>query len=198
MAGDRGRYESLRKAIPSAAWLQYIAKRVPALFSQSFVDALQKRPMLARQWDNPGGPKLRPHSEGPPCPDDYAGQQGRPVTGDAFPPNCETASMAASKTVRWGARNLTVPAIAHAIYTFSNADKPVVEQTGLEGAFDFMVELTRLEFNGAGAAGPDAAPSPAGTAFVNAMREQFGLKLVATKAPVRIFVVDHVERPSEN
>jgi bla regulator protein blaR1 len=160
----------------------------------------REMPVFALTLAHPGkpGPKLRPHSEGPPCPDGFAGIQERPVTGDVFPPNCETVSMVALKTVRWGARDLTMPAAANAIYTFSNADKPVVDQTGLEGRFDFVVELTRQEFNGAGASGADAAPPPAGTAFVNAMREQLGLKLISTKAPVRILVVDHVERPSEN
>jgi uncharacterized protein (TIGR03435 family) len=32
----------------------------------------------------------------------------------------------------------------------------------------------------------------------NAIQEQLGLKLVATKAPVDVLVVDHVEKPSAN
>jgi uncharacterized protein (TIGR03435 family) len=34
--------------------------------------------------------------------------------------------------------------------------------------------------------------------FVEALRQQLGLKLVRTKAPVRTLVIDHVELPSEN
>jgi len=30
------------------------------------------------------------------------------------------------------------------------------------------------------------------------VKNQLGLKLEATKAPVRVLVVDHLERPSEN
>jgi len=52
---------------------------------------------------------------------------------------------------------------------------------------------------------PDAPPGAAapsdefgGTPFVEALREQLGLKLVRTKAPVRTLVIDHVELPSEN
>ena len=157
-------------------------------------------PVLAVTLVHPGktAPKLRPHSEGPPCPDEYTG--ARPTGADeAFPPDCEIAGMTLAKTVRWGSRNLTMPSIANAVYEFSRADKPVVDQTGLNGRFDFMVEITREEYRGSGTSSPDVpAAAPPGTAFVNAMREQLGLKLASTKAPVRIFVVDHVERPSEN
>jgi uncharacterized protein (TIGR03435 family) len=34
--------------------------------------------------------------------------------------------------------------------------------------------------------------------FLNAVREQLGLRLVPSKGAVRTLVVDHVERPSEN
>ena len=34
--------------------------------------------------------------------------------------------------------------------------------------------------------------------FVTAVEDQLGLKLVKQKMPVQLFVIDHVERPSEN
>ena len=39
----------------------------------------------------------------------------------------------------------------------------------------------------------DAAPN-----LLTAINQQLGLKLVATKAPVDVIVIDHVERPSAN
>jgi uncharacterized protein (TIGR03435 family) len=42
----------------------------------------------------------------------------------------------------------------------------------------------------------DKADAPPG--LFTAMPEQLGLKLDATKAPVDVFVVDHVEKPSDN
>jgi uncharacterized protein (TIGR03435 family) len=37
-----------------------------------------------------------------------------------------------------------------------------------------------------------------GTSFIEAVREQLGMKLEATRGPVQVLVVDKVERPSEN
>ena len=34
--------------------------------------------------------------------------------------------------------------------------------------------------------------------LTTAIEEQLGLRLVSTKAPLEVLVIDHVERPSEN
>ena len=76
---------------------------------------------------------------------------------------------------------------------FSNAngvDRPVIDQTGLTGHYDFTLEWSNslrgepLDSN---------APS-----IFTAMSEQLGLKLVPQKAPVEIFVIDGAELPTEN
>lgn len=69
-------------------------------------------------------------------------------------------------------------------------EKPVVDQTGLAGRFDFRLKWT-----------PDDAPSSdpnAPPGFFTAIQEQLGLKLEAVKAPVDVLVIDKVERPSAN
>ena len=42
----------------------------------------------------------------------------------------------------------------------------------------------------------ESDPNP--VTFMDAVRVQLGLKLQATKSPLRILVIDHIERPSEN
>jgi uncharacterized protein (TIGR03435 family) len=78
-------------------------------------------------------------------------------------------------------------------------DRPVVDQTGLEGRFDFELNWTPddSQFQSFGVRIPppgDNAPPP----LYTAIQEQIGLKLDATKAPADVLVIDHVEKPSEN
>jgi uncharacterized protein (TIGR03435 family) len=68
--------------------------------------------------------------------------------------------------------------------------RPVVDQTGLTGRYDFSLRYTYNEMRNTD---PDAPPE-----IFTAIQEQLGLKLEPMKAPVDVSVIDHVERPSEN
>jgi bla regulator protein blaR1 len=72
--------------------------------------------------------------------------------------------------------------------------RAVVDQTGLTGAYDFTLTWSEQMAapNGGEESGADA-PS-----LFTAVQEQLGLKLVPTKAPVEVIVIDHIEKPSEN
>ncbi len=77
-------------------------------------------------------------------------------------------------------------------------DRPVVDQTGLTGRFDFTVKWAPddSQFNGhAPPASPSDDPPPG---LFTAIQEQIGLKLDAVKAPVDVLAIDHVEKPSAN
>jgi uncharacterized protein (TIGR03435 family) len=67
------------------------------------------------------------------------------------------------------------------------AGRPVVDKTGLTGAYDVKLEWS-----------PDQNADSAAESIFSAMQEQLGLRIEATKAPVNFVVVDSVERPSEN
>jgi uncharacterized protein (TIGR03435 family) len=77
----------------------------------------------------------------------------------------------------------------------------IVDKTGLAGKYDITVKWSPES-----AATPfqqDASqtvPSPdiAGPSIFAAFQEQLGLKLISTKGPVEIIVIDHAEKPSEN
>jgi uncharacterized protein (TIGR03435 family) len=74
--------------------------------------------------------------------------------------------------------------------------RPVVDKTGLTEKYDWVLEWTP----DMPATGPDAAQSedsPGPTIFT-ALQEQLGLKLESTKGPVDTYVIDKVDRPSEN
>jgi uncharacterized protein (TIGR03435 family) len=80
-------------------------------------------------------------------------------------------------------------------------DKPVVDHTGLTNRYDFNLNWTpdESQFESMGGYRPPATEDPnAPPALSTAMQEQLGLKFEATKAPADAFVIDHVEKPSEN
>lgn len=97
-------------------------------------------------------------------------------------------------------RNATLENFVHLLQS-TVLDRPVVDQTGLAGRFDFTLNWTpdESQFGGLGVKIPtpsDAANAPPG--LFTAIPEQLGLKLDATKAPVDVIVIDHVEKASEN
>ena len=80
-------------------------------------------------------------------------------------------------------------------------DRPVVDQTGLSGRFDFTLKWTpdESQFAGMGVHVPAAIDNPdAPPDLFTAIQEQLGLKLDSTKAPVDVLVIDSVQKPSSN
>jgi bla regulator protein BlaR1 len=74
--------------------------------------------------------------------------------------------------------------------------RPIVNNTGLEGNYDFKLEWT-----------PDLEPSApvgqprdasGGPSIFTALQEQLGLRLEAGKGPVDVLIIDHVDKPSKN
>ncbi len=133
------------------------------------------------------GPNLRPHQQGPPCdkPDDRA-----------FPPHCDIISLTrkADKLMTVGSRHTTLELIAAAFPGMGGLDRPVVDRTGLTGRYDFKLEWT----DESPASQPNSSTTSDGPSFTTALREQLGLKLESAKVPLRLPVIDRVERPSEN
>ena len=83
-------------------------------------------------------------------------------------------------------------------------DRVVIDQTGLAGNFDLDLEWTPDNWKMAQPDGPQLSPdiprlppaSPDGPSLFTALREQLGLRLEATRGPVKVLVIDSVEQPT--
>ena len=71
-----------------------------------------------------------------------------------------------------------------------HVDRPVVDQTGLKGRYDFRLQWT---VDDAPTTAPDAPPG-----LFTAIQDQIGLKLERERAPADVLVIDRVERPGAN
>ena len=74
-------------------------------------------------------------------------------------------------------------------------DRPVLDRTGLKGVYDFTLAWTPDLEPVDGAAAPATAGGPS---IFTAVQEQLGLKLERQKAPLKVFIIDHVEKASQN
>jgi uncharacterized protein (TIGR03435 family) len=81
-------------------------------------------------------------------------------------------------------------------------DRPVVDQSGLTGRYDFTLDWRPDEFQFPNAPAPQRAAAVAAADALpdlfTAFQEQLGMKLQATRATVDVLVIDRVSRPSEN
>jgi uncharacterized protein (TIGR03435 family) len=77
----------------------------------------------------------------------------------------------------------------------------ILDATGLEGGWDFTLSFSKgAQFRGGKLPELGAAPDPNGAISApEAIEKQLGLKLELRKRPVRMLVIDHVEKaPTDN
>ncbi len=159
----------------------------------------RETPVLVMTLIQPGktGPKLRPHSEGPPC-DRPAPVPAPGEVPTVWPLNCDEYALRfdGQHPVMAGSRNTTLDLLALSMSEWSDFElgRTMVNRTGLTGRWDFTLTCG---LNLTGALPPDS-PALQGPTFLEAMREQLGIKLSPAKLPVQTMVIDHLERPSVN
>lgn len=105
----------------------------------------------------------------------------------------------APELVRLPARYASMADLAH-VFQRAALDRPVLDQTGLKGRYDFDLEFTpdESQFGGAFANRTVSADAQQRPGLFAAMQEQLGLKLTATRGPVETLVIDRATTVSAN
>ena len=89
-----------------------------------------------------------------------------------------------------------------ALYVENWMDRPVVDQTGIQGLYKIDTEgwisMTPLAPGQAMPTGPENVHDPGRPSVFTVFEETLGLKLEPKKAKVEMFVIERVERPSAN
>jgi uncharacterized protein (TIGR03435 family) len=160
--------------------------------------------VLAVELVKPGvtGPRLRPHSEGLACDAKWSAPSdptSPAVAPGGFLPACGNVALrdGPNQTILFGGRNVPMEHIALYLPAVYSLGRAVIDQTGLTGRFDFSLDW---------APDPDGSVDTAfggstdleGSSFFGALKDQLGLKLKQTTAPIQTLVIDHVEQPSPN
>lgn len=144
-----------------------------------------------------GGPKL-PAPGGGNCSEVMT---GHPAPGQPRPaPPCGPGLVKSGTGLTMEAISVSMPAFVKQLSLI--VGKEVIDKTGFTGRFSLHLEFA-IDDALAGLPNPEG---PSGQpADINdrpsirtALQEQLGLKLQASTGPVDVFVIDHVERPSEN
>jgi uncharacterized protein (TIGR03435 family) len=99
---------------------------------------------------------------------------------------------------KFNAKNTTMADFAGFLQR-GTIDRPVLDQTGLTGRYDFGL-LWKPEVPLGGPANNPLPPSDSDGLpdIYTAIQQQLGLRLEATKTPTEVIVIDHLEKPSEN
>ena len=151
------------------------------------------------------GPRLLPHEQGLGCdakwtapPDPTASM----LPPGAWLPRCGVvaARPGPGNTILLGARDIPIDHIALQLTTVYKFGRPVIDETGLKGTYDFSLDWapdsnTAIRMR---SGDPNGYSDIDGPSFFDALKDQFGFKLVSTRAPVQTLVIDHVEQPSAN
>ena len=148
------------------------------------------------------GPALKPTP--PECIAQIEARKGKPATGAAgsdTPPRVGQCGVWMTTGNSSGAITMSVSGQPLSVLVDSLSSElsaPVVDRTGLEGMFDFVVEHeSQRMVLGRFGLDPDSSESPK-PPLRNAIERQLGLKVEAAEGSVPILVIDAAERPMPN
>jgi uncharacterized protein (TIGR03435 family) len=164
---------------------------------------MRQIPLFALVLAKPGklGPQLRLHrADDPVCTTPAAALRGpAPVDAEGFPERCggpQSMKPSVPGRMKSGGRDVPMARIAAILTGVGGVDRPMVDQTGLQGTVDYSLEWIQVAANVP--FGAEFHPDESAPTFEEALKEQLGIKMVSEKGSVDFFIVDHVEHPSEN
>jgi uncharacterized protein (TIGR03435 family) len=126
-----------------------------------------------------------------------AGKTGAKLTTTEGDPK-EDPGMYSTGPVTLFAKNATMADFAGFLQR-GVVDRPVLNQTGLTGLYDFgIVWRPEVPLGGTGNNPPLPAEIESREDIYTAIQQELGLRLEATKTSTDVMVIDHLEKPSEN
>jgi uncharacterized protein (TIGR03435 family) len=100
-----------------------------------------------------------------------------------------------------GAFNVSMADFINFMTRNAGLDRPILDRTGLTGRYDFKLSWTPDDAQWSSVAPDVRRPSddanPAAPLY-SALQEQLDLKFSPAKALAEVYVIDHIEKPSEN
>jgi uncharacterized protein (TIGR03435 family) len=187
---DDAQAGATKKLLPTQQIDQYRLMMQSLLISRFALKVstqMEELPVFALELTK-GGPKMNP---------------------TAIPPNSQAHPF--PSLIGWSrgeveAHAMTMPLLSEELSGDQDiGGRPVIDETGLKGSYDFELHFTPLARRAMGT--NDAVHQEGSRASAEdnnevpltaALEEQLGLKLSAQKAPVKVLVIDHVEQPSPN
>lgn len=161
---------------PSSAQMRSIVQQLLAdRFTLGFHHGQKELPVY-RLVAAKGGPKLAPSTKD---------EQASNTAAVGFAPG------------RMQVSNATLGEFASLMQRYVRLDRPIVDHTEIPGKYDFKLDWTP-DFSQLDGSPPQMKTDNTAPSLYTAIQEQLGLKLEAAKEPADVFVIDRVERPSEN
>lgn len=142
------------------------------------------------------GPQLQPHNLDAKCLGPSDTYSAPPVPGSTAPIQvpCDNITFRQGPFASWtlAGVNVDLDYLALVLSYWQGIDRAMVNRTGLTGKYDLQLQYTPQ------IPGADTTDASAPPIIFTAVQQQLGLKLEATRAPVDVIVIDHVEEPSPN
>jgi uncharacterized protein (TIGR03435 family) len=138
-----------------------------------------------------GGPKLqRADIDEKDCPEASLNALGPVITATPAPNVCHTFAGGMGRGLHARAANIS----DLAAFVENWTDRPLLDKTGIQGLYRFETKGWLPMSPSVDAGSSDAADRP--TVFQ--IFESLGLRMEAQKGAVEVYVIDHIEKPSEN